>query len=159
MIWFCLSLVGLGRGIPLIGCGCACLLNVNLENGTDLPKVVVACDTPRCNIVCSLSELIELSVGFVRGVWVYLTWEFFGDASLDGSWFGFVVFTLWLMLIGVEIESEEHKELILVVGTGRDEFGGVGLVKGRVSDDIIIFFPCPCKNILCIDNSIMSSFV
>ena len=63
------------------------------------------------------------------------------------------------MLIGAEIGSEEQKELILVFGTGRDDFEGVGLVKGRVSDDIIIFFPCPCENTLCIDNSILSYFV
>ena len=48
------------------------------------------------------------------------------------------------MLIGVEIGIEEQKDLILVAGTGRDDFGGVGIVKGRVSDEIIIFFPCPC---------------
>ena len=70
MIWFCLSLVGLGRGIPLIGCGCACLLNGVLENDTNLPKIVLVCATPRCNRVCSLSESIELFVDFVRDVWV-----------------------------------------------------------------------------------------
>ena len=43
----------------------------------------------------------------------------------------------------------------MVVGTGRDDFGGVGLVKGRVTDEIIIFFLCPCKNTLCIENSIL----
>ena len=48
------------------------------------------------------------------------------------------------MLIGVEIGSEDQKELILVVRTVRDDLGGVGIVKGRVSDEIIIFFPCPC---------------
>ena len=63
------------------------------------------------------------------------------------------------MLISVEIGSEEQKELIFVVRTGRDDFGGVGLVFGRESDDIIIFFPCLCENPLCIENSIMSSFV
>ena len=63
------------------------------------------------------------------------------------------------MLIGVKIGREEQKDLILMVGTGCDNFGGVGIVKRRVSDEIIIFFPCPCKNTLCIENRIMSSFV
>ena len=63
------------------------------------------------------------------------------------------------MLIGVEIGSEDQKELILVVGTGCDDFGGVGILKGRVLDEIIIFFPCPCKKLLCIENSILSSFI
>ena len=63
------------------------------------------------------------------------------------------------MLIVVEIGSEDHNYLVLVVGTGHDDFGGVGLVMGRVSDEIIIFFPCPCENSLCIENSILSSFV
>ena len=76
-----------------------------MENDTDLPKIVLACATPRCNLVCSLSESIELSVDFVRDVWVSSTWELFGGGSLDGSWIGFIVFTLWLMLIGVEIWS------------------------------------------------------
>ena len=58
-----------------------------------------------------------------------------------------------MILIGVEIGSEEKKELILVVGTGRDDFGGVGFVKGRVSYEIIIFFPLPCENPLYIENS------
>ena len=49
------------------------------------------------------------------------------------------------MLIGVEIGSGEQNKIILVVGTRRDDFGGVGLFKGRVSDEIIIFFPCSCK--------------
>ena len=66
---------------------------------------MVVCDTPHCNLVCSLSESIELSVNFVRDVWVSSTWELFGGGSLDGSWIGFIVFTLWLMLIGVEIWS------------------------------------------------------
>ena len=61
-----------------------------------------------------------------------------------------------MIFIGVEIGSEEKKELILVVGTGSDDFGGVGLVKGRVSDEVIIFFPFPFKNPLCIENSILS---
>ena len=36
-----------------------------------------------------------------RDVWVSPTWELFGSGSLDGSWIGFIVFTLWMMFIGV----------------------------------------------------------
>ena len=63
------------------------------------------------------------------------------------------------MLIGVDIGSEEQKELILVVRNGSDNFGGVKLVKGRVPDEIIILLPCPYENPLCIDYSILSYFV
>ena len=63
-----------GGVIPSIGCGCACSLNVALENDTDLPKNLLECAMPRCNVVCSLSESIELSVNFVRDVWVSSTW-------------------------------------------------------------------------------------
>ena len=63
------------------------------------------------------------------------------------------------MSIGVEIGIEEQKELILVVGTGRNDIEVVGIIKGKVSDEIFIFFPFPCKNTLCIDNSFLSSFV
>ena len=97
----CLGLVGFGGVIHLIVCGCACLINGALENYTDLPKILLACATPRGSLVCSLSESIELSVHFVRDVWVSSTWEFFGGGRLDVSWIGFVVFTLWLMFIGV----------------------------------------------------------
>ena len=154
-----MSLVGFGGGIPSIGCGCACLVNGALENDTDLPKTLLACATTRCDVVYLFSESIELSVVFLGYVLVSPTWEFFGGWILDGRWISFIVFTLCLMLICVEIGSEEQKVLIFVVGTARDDFGGVGLIKGRVSDEINIFFSCPCENTLCIEISILSSFV
>ena len=70
MIRFCLVLVVFGGGIPLIVCVCACFINEALENDMGLPKIVLACATPCCNLVCSLGESIELFVDFVRDVWV-----------------------------------------------------------------------------------------
>ena len=65
----CLGLAEFGGGgLPSIGCGCACFLNGALENDTNLPKILLACATPHCNLVCYLSESIELSVDFVRDV-------------------------------------------------------------------------------------------
>ena len=69
----CLGFVGFRGSIHSIVCGCACLLNGALENDTDLPKNVLECAMPRCNVVCSLSESIQLSVDLVRDVWVSST--------------------------------------------------------------------------------------
>ena len=88
----CLGFVGFRGSIHSIVCGCACLLNGALENDTDLPTILLVWATPLCNLVCSLNESIELSVNLLRYVWVSLTWEFFGDASLDGSWISFIYF-------------------------------------------------------------------
>ena len=129
-----------------------------MENDTDLPKIVLACATPRCNLVFSWSKSIELSDDFVRDVCVSSTWELFDGGSLDGSWIGFVVFTLCFMLIDAEVGSEEQKEQILVVRTRIDDFGGAGIVNWIVPDEIIIFFLCPCENPICIENSILSYF-
>ena len=51
MSQLCSGFVGFWGGIPLIGFGCAFLLNGSLENDTDLPNILLACATPRCNLV------------------------------------------------------------------------------------------------------------
>ena len=91
----------------MIGCVCAYLLNGALGNYTNLPRNISACATPRCDLDCSLSESIQVYIDFVIYVWVSLTREFFCVGGLYGSWIGFLVFTLWLMLISLKIWREE----------------------------------------------------
>lgn len=94
-------------------------------------------------------------------MWVSLTWDLFGDMSLDGCWIGFVGVELRLVLIGVEMESEEQKELMcgMIVGARHGDCRGVGIDKGKVSVEIRLLFPCPCESSLCIEKRILSSFV
>lgn len=48
--------VHVGGGLPLIECECACLLDGFIENEMDSPRIVLACATTRCDLVCSLIE-------------------------------------------------------------------------------------------------------
>ena len=129
----------------MIGCGCTCLLNGALENDTDLPKILLVWATPLCNLVCSLSESVELSVDFVRDAWVSSTWQFFGGGRLDGSWIGLVVFTLWLMFTGVEIGSENQKELIWWSKVGMMTLGVWGLSRGECQMRLLFSSRAPAK--------------